>query len=102
MRRETPKPSCERSSLKLDQVKRQAPRSRVGIQNITQSLDGGRIEALQHFVNDRGNRGKVQAPVKKRLYGDLVGRIEQRRRGSAGPRRRPGQPEAGKAPVIRR
>jgi hypothetical protein len=32
---------------------RQASRCGVGIQNISQSLDGGRIEPLQYFVNDR-------------------------------------------------
>ncbi len=41
------------SSIK---AKRQASRGGVGVQNIPQSLDGGRIETLQHFVNDRGNR----------------------------------------------
>jgi hypothetical protein len=32
---------------------RQTSRRGVGIQDITQSLDGGRIEPLQYLVNDR-------------------------------------------------
>ncbi len=50
---EQPKSSCKGSSAKLNQGIRQASRCGVGVQNITQSVDGGRIEPLQYFVNDR-------------------------------------------------
>src|ERR1700691_4070794 len=87
---------------RLYQGVRQASSCGVSVQYITQLIDRARIEALQHFVTDRCNPGKVQAPLEKRLYRDLVGRIEQRGCGTTGSGGGPRQPDARKAHVIGR
>ena len=74
---------------RLYQGVRQASSCGVSVQHITQLIDRARIEALQHLVNDRRNAGKVQAPLEKRLYRDLVGRVQHRRRRSRRRARRP-------------
>ena len=69
----------------LYQGARQASGCGIGVQHITQLIDRARIEALQHFVTDRCNPGKVQASLEKGLYRGLVRRIEHRAAARARP-----------------
>ena len=82
---------------RLDQGARQAPRCGVGIQNIPKRLTGRESRRCNTLSMTAANRRKVQAPVKKRLYGDLIGRVQHGRRGAAGARRGSRQPEAREA-----
>ena len=85
----------------LNQSSRQASRRSVGAQNIFQRSYRRRLEPLQYLVNDRCNTYKVQAAFQKRLYRNLIGGVQHRRRGAAGARRGPGKGQAREPGVIR-
>jgi hypothetical protein len=78
----------------------QLARGAVGLEERLERPHRAAGHRLQRGVDDVGDTGEAQPALQERVDGDLVGRVEDARRGAAGQRRRAAQAQAREGLVV--